>query len=211
MAVGFERDNLPSCWQEFNHINRYWDKNSGLSTAKILPGEFYVTAHNEAITTVLGSCISACIRDVRAGLGGMNHFMLPMKGGSEQSVELSNAARYGNFAMEQMINDILRNGGTRENLEFKIFGGGKVMKGMTDVGKRNILFVKEYIELEGFKLLAEDVGGQYPRKVMFLPKTGKVMIKKLYSKHNSTIETRDESYYAKISKQDVTGDVELFD
>ena len=76
MINGLNRNNLPSCWQEFNHINRYWDKDSGLSTAKILPGQFYVTAQNEAIVTVLGSCISACIRDSFAGIGGMNHFML---------------------------------------------------------------------------------------------------------------------------------------
>ena len=211
MAVGFERDNLPSCWHEFRHINRYWDKKTGMPTAKILPGEFYVTGHDEHITTVLGSCISACVRDAHTGLGGMNHFMLPLQSASKIEDNLSSAARYGNFAMEQMINDILRNGGKRERLEIKIFGGGKVMKGMTDVGKRNIQFVREYIELEGIKLIAEDVGGMYPRKVIYSPKTGKAMIKKLYNKHNATIETRDENYYAKITKEKVESDIELFD
>lgn len=211
MGVGFDRQNLPSCWQEFQHINRYWDKKTGMPTAKILPGEFYVTSHNEVITTVLGSCISACVRDKRVKIGGMNHFMLPMQGDNSCNKELSNAARYGNFAMEQMINDILRNGGSRDNLEIKIFGGGKVMKGMTDVGKRNISFVKDYIQIEGYNLAAEDVGGMYPRKVIFYPKDGKVLIKKLYSKHNSTIEARDENYYSKISSQKVESDIELFD
>lgn len=210
MAVGYERENLPSCWQEFNHVNRYWDKRSGMSTAKILPGEFYVTAHNEAITTILGSCISACVRDPKAGLGGMNHFMLPISN-SASSIEQANAARYGNFAMEQMINDILRNGGTRQNLEVKIFGGGRVMRGITDVGKKNIDFVKEYIELEGLRLLAEDVGGKYPRKVMYHPKTGKVKMKKLINQHNNTVESRDESYFDKITHQKTEGDIELFD
>lgn len=208
--MAFDRENLPSCWQEFNHINRYWDKHTGMATAKILPGEFYVTPHNEAITTILGSCISACIRDVKIGIGGMNHFMLPMSGDKSEKIDLSSAARYGNFAMEQMINDILRNGGKRENLEFKIFGGGRVMKGMTDVGKRNIKFAREYIDTEGYKLNAEDVGGSYPRKVMYVPKTGKVLLKKLYNKHNDTIETRDKKYFSQISKQDISGDVELF-
>lgn len=211
MAVGFDRENLPSCWHEFRHINRYWDRTSGMPTAKILPGEFYVTVHDELITTVLGSCISACIRDPRTGLGGMNHFMLPLQANSSEMTSLSNAARYGNFAMEQMINDILRNGGARERLEVKVFGGGKVMQGMTDVGKRNISFVKEYIATEGFELLAEDVGGMYPRKVVYSPKTGKVKIKKLYNKHNKTIEHRDENYFSKISKQEVESDIELFD
>ena len=210
MAVGFERENLPSCWQEFNHINRYWDKHTGLATAKILPGEFYVTGHNEAITTILGSCISACVRDPKAGLGGMNHFMLPIDKSATVTQE-ADAARYGNFAMEQMINDILRNGGNRDNLEVKIFGGGRVMKGMTDVGKKNIQFVKDYIAMEGLKLLAEDVGGNYPRKVMYIPKTGKVKMKKLINQHNDTVETRDESYFDKITHQKTEGEVELFD
>lgn len=210
MAVGYERGNLPSCWQEFNHINRYWDKESGLSTAKILPGEFYVTAHNEAITTVLGSCISACVRDPIAGLGGMNHFMLPI-GNTASSIEKADAARYGNFAMEQMINDILRNGGHRERLEIKIFGGGRVMKGVTDVGRKNIDFVKDYIQLEELKLLAEDVGGNYPRKVMYIPKTGKVKMKKLMNQHNKTVEIRDESYLSRITHQKNEGEIELFD
>lgn len=209
MAVGYERENLPSCWQEFNHINRYWDKHTGKSTAKILPGEFYVTGHDEAITTVLGSCISACVRDPKAGLGGMNHFMLPISK-SAGKAETADAARYGNFAMEQMINDILRNGGSRERLEIKIFGGGRVMKGVTDVGKKNINFVKEYIELEQLRLLAEDVGGNYPRKVMYMPRTGKVKMKKLINQHNNTIETRDESYFDKITHQENQGEIELF-
>jgi len=210
MAVGYERENLPSCWQEFNHINRYWDKHTGLSTAKILPGEFYVTGHNEAITTILGSCIAACIRDPIAGLGGMNHFMLPVSN-TASPVEESEAARYGNFAMEQMINDILRNGGKRENLEVKIFGGGRVISGVTDVGKKNIHFVKNYIQIEGLKLLAEDVGGNYPRKVMYVPKTGKVKMKKLLNQHNKTVETRDIDYFEKITHQPTQGEVELFD
>ncbi len=209
MAVGYNRDNLPSCWQEFNHINRYWDKHTEMPTAKILPGEFYVTGHDEAITTILGSCISACVRDPKAGIGGMNHFMLPISN-SASPVEAADAARYGNFAMEQMINDILRNGGKRENLEIKIFGGGRVMKGVTDVGKKNISFVREYIELEKLRLIAEDVGGKYPRKVMYNPKTGKVKMKKLINQHNNTVETRDESYFDKITHQENTGEIELF-
>ncbi|MET1255054.1 chemoreceptor glutamine deamidase CheD [Aliikangiella maris] len=211
MAVGYIRENLPSCWQEFNHINRYWDKTTGLPTAKILPGEYYVTSHNEVITTVLGSCISACVRDKTVNIGGMNHFMLPISNTNSDDFKNGSAERYGNFAMEKMINDILRNGGRRENLEIKVFGGGRVMHGMTDVGKRNIQFIQEYIQLEGLKLLSEDVGGIYPRKVMYMPRSGKVLIKKLYSKHNATIEQRDETYFTQITKDDVKGEIELFD
>lgn len=211
MKVGLNRDYLPSCWQEFNHINRYWDKKSGLPTAKLLPGEYYVTPHNEAITTVLGSCISACIRDPKVGIGGMNHFMLPSQGENFQQEDLGLAERYGNYAMEQLINDILRNGGDRKSLEIKIFGGGRIVQGMTNVGKRNIEFARNYIKLEGFKLLAEDVGGNFSRKLIYEPKTGKVLLKKLYTKHNDTIEVRDESYFDKISHEDIAGEIELFD
>jgi chemotaxis protein CheD len=206
---GYDRENLPSCWHEFNHIDRYWDKKQNISMAKILPGEFYVTAHNEAIVTILGSCISACIRDPKVGIGGMNHFMLPISH-SATPIEKENAARYGNFAMEQMINDILRNGGQRKNLEIKIFGGGRVMKGVTDVGKKNIHFVKEYIALEKLTLLAEDVGGKFPRKVLYYPQTGKVKIKKLFEQSNGGVEVRDENYLDKITHQKNTGDIELF-
>jgi chemotaxis protein CheD len=209
--VAVERTNLPSCWHEFQHINRYWDKNTGLPTAKILPGEYYVTIHNEAIVTVLGSCVSACIRDPQVGIGGMNHFMLPETNDFEHNFELSRAARYGNFAMEQMINDILRNGGRKDNLEVKIFGGAKVMRGNTDIGARNIDFVRHYLNLEGLSIKAEDVGGVFPRKLIYFPKTGKVKLKKLTQLHNRTLENRELQYQKKIRTESVGGDVELFD
>jgi chemotaxis protein CheD len=211
MTIGFNRTNLPSCWQEFNHINRYWDNTTGLATAKILPGEFYVTAQNEVITTVLGSCIAVCICDKQAGIGGMNHFMLPVQSGSNQSVDIGHATRYGNFAMEQMINDILRNGGAKHRLELKIFGGAKVVKGLSNIGEKNIRFIRDYIALEELNLLAEDVGGVHPRKVIYAAKTGKVMLKKLYSEHNRTIQLRDEQYKSRIINKQIVDDVELFD
>jgi len=211
MAVGFERDNLPSCWQEFNHINRYWDKHTGMATAKILPREFYVTAHNEAITTILGSCISACIRDPKVGIGGMNHFMLPISN-SASSIELADAARYGNFAMEQMINDILKAGAKKENLEVKLFGGGKVLAGMNtlDIGSKNIIFVRAYVALEDLKVVSSDLGDVYPRKVLYYPDTGKVKMKKLKAVHNRTIADRESSYKQQINQEPASGDIELF-
>lgn len=112
----------------FEGIQRYWDRERQMPAAKILPGEYYVSNQNELITTVLGSCVSACIRDPVAGIGGMNHFMLPNSErgnwNGKHSIA-SNATRYGNFAMEHMINDILKHGGERGNLEVKVFGGGK--------------------------------------------------------------------------------------
>jgi chemotaxis protein CheD len=194
----------------FSHIKRYWDKSQDSITAKILPGEYYVTKNNECVTTVLGSCVSACIRDTRMGIGGMNHFMLPVNKGVNVDSIISDAARYGNFAMEHLINDIIKNGGIRNNLEFKLFCGGKIMQAMMDVGKKNIDFVLEYLLEEGFKSIADDLGGNYPRKVVYFPRTGKVRMKKLKSMHNDTIVTREKTYMDHLKVEPVQGDVELF-
>lgn len=193
-------------------IKRYWDKLSNKLTAKILPGEVYVTKEDEVIVTVLGSCVSACIRDKVFGIGGMNHFMLPISNPEEEKNAYGLATRYGNYAMERLINDILKNGGMRKNLEVKIFGGGKVLSNMNllDIGSRNISFVKEYIEVENLRLLAEDVGDVFPRKVYYHPLTGRVRMKKLRNMHNRTIIDREERYMKEIRKEPETSSVELF-
>ncbi len=198
----------------FSDINRYWDRQNLIYAAKILPGQYYVTVEKELIVTVLGSCVSACIRDPLMGIGGMNHFMLPTGEHSGKLMERnSDATRYGNFAMEKLINDILKHGGRRENLEVKVFGGGKVIEHMTeaDIGGRNIKFVREFLATEGLKIVSEDLGDVYPRKVIYEPQTGKVRIKKLRSMHNETIAKREESYKKELDNKPVSGDIELFD
>lgn len=196
----------------FDGINRYWDKYHRKYAAKILPGEFYVTTSDEIIVTVLGSCVSACIRDRVFGIGGMNHFMLPAKAGAVFDLrnQLSEATRYGNYAMEHLINEILKNGGERRNLEMKVFGGGKVIGNMSDVGKRNIEFVLNYIQTEGFSVLSQDLGDIYPRKVLYFPLSGKVKVKKLRTVHNDTIARREVAYLDTLSHKPIEGDVELF-
>lgn len=200
----------PKAIRGFESINRYWDKQNEMFAAKILPGEYYVTKSDEAIVTVLGSCVSACIRDAKMGIGGMNHFMLPKQSTNNLSSIIDESARYGNFAMEHMINTILKNGGRRGYLEAKIFGGGKILAHMTDVGVRNIQFVHEYIMTEGIELLSEDVGDIYPRKVMYFPQSGKAKVKRLRALHNNTVIERELSYMQDIQKAPVSGDVELF-
>jgi chemotaxis protein CheD len=198
----------------FEHVNRYWDRERELVAAKILPGEYYVTHQNELITTVLGSCVSACIRDKESGIGGMNHFMLPQTNadkfnkGSEAIVGI--ATRYGNYAMEHLINTILSNGGKRKNLEVKVFGGGKIIPALTDVGMKNINFVLAYLDQEGLKLLSQDLGDIYPRKVVYFPRTGKVSMKKIQDLHNDTIIQRERQYITSLKSAPVVGDVELF-
>lgn len=197
----------PTVLRGFEKINRYWDKTRGIWGAKILPGEFYVTMYDEVIMTVLGSCISACIRDRKLGIGGMNHFMLPSTSDSDK---LSGANRYGNYAMENLINEILKNGGRRENLEAKVFGGGKILANMTDVGSRNIEFVKEYLDTEHIEVVSEDVGDLYPRKVAYVPATGKAFMKRLRSLHNDTVVSRERDYMKNLADEPVQSDIELF-
>ncbi|WP_455203264.1 chemoreceptor glutamine deamidase CheD [Kaarinaea lacus] len=202
---------LKICLPGFESINRYWDKTSEMVAAKILPGEYYVTTQNEMIVTVLGSCVSACIRDPIFGIGGMNHFMLPSQNNESgwEKFGIGVATRYGNFAMEHLINEILRNGGSRKNLEVKIIGGGKILAQMTDIGDKNIRFVQEYIRTEGLKLLSQDVGDIFPRKVQYIPKLGKVRVKKLRSLHNDTIVARERAYMHSIATEQ-TGEIDLF-
>jgi chemotaxis protein CheD len=197
----------------FESINRYWDRKHNVVAAKILPGEYYVTNQDEMITTVLGSCVSACVRDRRFRIGGMNHFMLPSSegGGWNGSDDLiSTATRYGNFAMEHMINDILKHGGQRKNLEVKIFGGGRIIQAQTNIGAHNIEFVKKYLQLEGLMILSEDVGDIYPRKVLYFPVSGRVRVKKLKDMHNDTIIQREQRYQHELEVKPQDGGIELF-
>jgi chemotaxis protein CheD len=203
-------DNLPML-PEFAELQRFWEPDTQRWTVKILPGEFYVTRTDEAITTVLGSCVSACIRDPIAKVGGMNHFMLPEENKVfDINAPVVLATRYGSNAMESLINEVLRQGGLRERLEIKIFGGGRVLQGMADVGARNIEFVHEYLKLERLALNAEDVGGEQPRKVVYFPTEGKVRVRKLRPIENRGVSDREKLYLESLGGKNVGGDIELF-
>ena len=203
---------LPRALPGFSGITRYWDEAHGMYAAKLLPGEFYVTAERETIVTVLGSCVSACIRDPVFGIGGMNHFMLPVSQGvgSWEANGVGASTRYGSHAMEQLINNILKHGGSRGNLELKLTGGGRILAQMTDIGRKNIEFVEEYTRTEALKVLSRDLGDIYPRKVYYTPATGKLLVKKLRSLHNNTIVERETRYLHDIEAAPVQGEVELF-
>lgn len=200
---------------EFGHMSSYWDPIQDVEVVRILAGEYYVTHCQEMITTVLGSCVSVCVRDKVANIGGMNHFMLPeenrQNGGNGGHRGLSADAAYGSYAMERLINCILKYGGRRENLEVKIFGGGRIIGGMTDVGLQNITFVRSYLRTEGLSVAAEDVGGDLPRRMAYLPATGKVLIKKLRNIRNETIVKQEVAYRDDLRRDGGKGgDVELF-
>jgi len=204
---------LPPPLPHFGHIRRTWDADLGVSVARLLPGEYYVTQHNEAIFTVLGSCVSACVRDRKLGIGGMNHFMLPLdrSGGMTawSDSPVSSATRYGNVAMERLINDIMNLGGQRANLEFKVVGGGKVLNMALDVGARNAEFVREYLRTEGFHIAAEDLGDTFARKLFYSPATGRVRMKRLTATVNKAVFER-EWEFEPTTAQVESGSVELF-
>ena len=189
--------------------NVYYDRTFDTDAAKILPGEYYYTDKNMLIVTVLGSCVSACIRDRVRGLGGMNHFMLP--DGGDPNSPVSASMRYGTYAMEVLINDLLKAGARRENLEAKVFGGGAVLRGFSamNVGERNASFVLQFLKTERIPVLAEDLNDIYPRKVYFFPRSGKVLVKKLMQTHNDTLARRELDYASRLKVAPVGGDIDL--
>ncbi|MCS0628321.1 chemoreceptor glutamine deamidase CheD [Telluria mixta] len=190
--------------------NVYYDRTFDCDAAKILPGEYYYTGKDMLIVTVLGSCVSACIRDRVKGLGGMNHFMLP--DGGDPGNPVSASMRYGTYAMEVLINDLLKAGARREHLEAKVFGGGAVLRGFSamNVGERNAAFVIQFLKTERIPVLAEDLNDIYPRKVYFFPRTGKVLVKKLMQTHNDTLAKRELDYASRLKVTPVSGAVDLF-
>jgi chemotaxis protein CheD len=189
--------------------NLYYDPYFEIDAVKILPGEYYATARSMLIVTVLGSCVSACIRDRLSGIGGMNHFMLPSINDSGEPVNAS--ARYGIYAMEILINQLLKMGARRQNLEAKVFGGGNVLGlSATSVGERNSQFVRDFLDIEQIPIVAEDLLDIFPRKVYFFPETGRVLIKKLKKLHNDTILRREQEYSARLRPEKVSGEMDLF-
>ena len=191
--------------------NFYFDKYFNNQAVKLLPGEYYVTDKDMMLVTVLGSCVAACIRDCQSGIGGMNHFMLP-EGGGDAGSPLNASARYGTYAMEILINQLLKLGARRSNLEAKVFGGGNVLDGLTvaNVGQRNADFVLKFLQLEKIRVVAQDLVDVFPRKVYFFPKNNKVMVKKLRNVRNTTVSQREKDYRLRLHKVDSGGEVELF-
>jgi len=191
--------------------NSYFDKNFNIQAVKILPGEYYATKDNTMIVTVLGSCVSVCLRDPITRIAGMNHFLLPAN--KDELNFNSDSARYGIYAMEVLINHLMKLGASKHRLQAKIFGGANVLKQLriNSVGEQNSAFILEYLSNEGITITAQDLLGEFPRKVYFFPLTGEVKVRKLKSIHNSTILDRESEYRVKVSQTPSAGDVDLFD
>lgn len=190
----------------------YFDPKFNAQALKVLPGEYLVTGNDVMLVTVLGSCVSACIRDPLAGIGGMNHFMLPDAEPDQRSSWANESARYGSYAMEMLINDLLKRGAARSRLEVKVFGGGAVLAGFTvsNVGERNGRFVLEYLRNEGLDISSQDLFDVCPRRVHYFPRTGKVMVKRLPSANDTEVLASERLYRSRLQESPTTGSVELF-
>ena len=185
----------------------YADHHFQYDAVKVLPGEYFVSQEDIVIMTVLGSCIAACIWDGRARTGGMNHFMLPDGDASDGS------GRYGSYAMELLINEMLKLGARRETMQAKIFGGGQVMAGFTtmNVGERNTKFLLDYLAMERIPVVSQDVMDIHPRKVCFFPVTGKALVKRLAHAHPETLVVEERrGNAASVAKSTSGGSVDLF-
>ena len=201
---------IPPVLDGFEGINRSWEPVLRQPCARIMPGEFYVTPHDEAIMTVLGSCISACVRDPNLYVGGMNHFMLPKDKGAMAEVEAGTEARYGTFAMERLVNELIKRGAKRDKLEVKIVGGGRMYESKADIGKHNIDFVLSYLQQEGLTIISQDLGGESPRRVQYFPRSGRLRVKRLPTMQMASVEQTEKAHLDKISERPAAGEIELF-
>ena len=187
----------------------FWDAHFKIESVKVLPGEFYVDEQEIVITTTLGSCIAACLWDRDRRIGGLNHFMLP-DGPADGALS---GGRYGAFAMDQLIGELIKRGANRTSLEAKVFGGGAVIEGMNSihVGERNTSFVLDYLRTERISVVSKDVLDIYPRKVAFLPHTGKALIKRLQPQRSESLASLERMARQRVeAPAAISGTVELF-
>jgi chemotaxis protein CheD len=172
----------------------------------VTQGESHVSTDPQVVmTTVLGSCIAACIRDPQAGVGGMNHFLLPDAGDGRGTG--GDAVRYGAYAMELLINDLLKRGARRERLEAKIFGGAKLFDGLSDVGASNAAFAERFLRDEGIPIVSSSTGGVSARRVEFWPTSGRVR-QRLVAVDNAPQDVRRPAPAPMPAAS--SGDVDLF-
>ncbi len=185
----------------------FHDAHFGNAAVKILPGEYFVHDEDILIMTTLGSCIAACLWDRERRIGGMNHFMLPDAGGA------ADGGRYGSYAMELLINEMIKRGATRSTMEAKVFGGGAVIRGMNslNVGERNTQFVLDYLRTERITVVSKDVLDIHPRKVCFLPASGKVLVKRLASANTEALAAQERAAAMRVAPTaSAGGSIDLF-
>lgn len=151
---------------------RYWSNVHHCPAVYLKPGECHVSGQEEMIITMLGSCIAVCMHDSAAAIGGMNHFMLP----ATSAATATGHGRYGDYAMAQLVQSICSQGGRRQHLQVKIFGGGSAIA--SDIGRLNIAFAHACLDGLGLAITAEDVGGPFGRKLLYFPASGRALVKR---------------------------------
>jgi len=200
----------PSVTLEFGHIRRMTDSRFPHEVAVIMPGQYFISETPMVVYTILGSCISVCIRDILLKIGGMNHFMLAQPTGDPTDDHWGTSARYGSYAMEVLLNELYKRGANKNRLEVKIFGGGKIYQGPNDVGARNLAWVLEYLGREGLQPIKGDVGNTCPRKVYFFTDSGRVLLKRLDSVQGQDVVKDEQAYQSTITAAPISGEVTLF-
>jgi chemotaxis protein CheD len=199
----------PPISEYFHGSKKFFDAKENITVVKIFSGDWYVSlGGGEMLATILGSCVSACIRDPVAGIGGMNHFLLP--GDEMAGSPMSEGARYGVFAMESLINGILKGGGQKSRLEVKVFGGGNVINNSARIGSKNAKFIRDFLQKENLRISSEDLEGDHPRRLHYYPDTGKVMMRLLRRKEDTVVVEEEARYKRSISSAPIGGDIELF-
>jgi chemotaxis protein CheD len=189
---------------------RYFDKDFNAHVVNVTIGGCVLSsATDEMLVTVLGSCVSACVRDPVLNIGGMNHFMLP--GRPLGAVPINDFMyRYGHFAMEKLMNDLFIRGAKRERLEIKLYGGARLLKARTSIGDDNISFVRNYLKEEGFIAASEDLGGLFPRRVNYFPATGRVFRLLMRRSDDAEVFNNEISFRAQLRAGRDDGSTTLF-
>jgi chemotaxis protein CheD len=189
---------------------RYFDPRFEATIITVAPGEHEITgAKDEIVATVLGSCISVCLRDPEIGVGGLNHFLLPRNIGCTDGTA---GERYGDTAMEVLINGLLKRGARRGNLEAKVFGGARVLSGATmlAIGDGNISFVNEFLRVEGIPVISKDVGGTRSRRIHYQPATGRAWVQHVQTNIRDSHHEQEVAYLHRLKTQPVAGEIEIF-
>jgi len=196
--------------------NAFWEPKVNAFVTTVQPGGYAVTQRDDLVLgTLLGSCVAACICDPLAGIGGINHFLLPDDGAAARTGaggESTNATRYGVHAMEILINEIMKLGGARPRLQAKVFGGANViaLSSPNPVGERNQAFTIDFLRREGIPVTGTDMGGDNARRVYFKPATNKVLVQVLDRGDYDRVRRDEVQLKSRTGAEPTTGDVELF-
>lgn len=181
----------------FEGAHRVWDPVHHRWTVRIVPGELFVTPHDESISTILGTSLSVCLRDPVLRIGGMNHFILPIRIDEATGIparDTQEALRYGRSVMERLLREVVKLGACRERLKAKMYGGGRHMQPGNDAAESTIAFARRYLREQGVPLVAEKLGAGYPRRLVYFPSSGIALMDRLPNRLVAAVAKREMQY-----------------